>query len=280
MNTGSSHRDSASPGLPLSLSLEDIRSHMIERARDLVHELVKEKGREKPPFLAENLARLQGIKEIMKIDLGNVDALLLRTASGYIMKLNANHIPERQNFSCAHEIAHTFLHELELQGSTKSAEFRTVGEDMSSRAKERLCNIAAAELLMPEPVFREYMLNFGISVDSIERLANVFRVSRETAAIRIGEVSLEPCIPIIWRRWQKTNSKGFVAKRKHNEKPTYVRDPSALTKAYESSISVRSFRSFEIGNVRKRCLMESKGFGYDKMRYVISLVFPERRGKT
>jgi len=265
-------------------TLQDVTNFMIRRAGQLVDELVKQRGREEPPFSAEELAPLQGIKRIEKLDLGEFDAVLFRTADGYIIKVNAIHSPERQNFSCAHEIAHTFLHELESRGSTQSAEFRTVEADMSSRAKERLCQIAAAELLMPEQVFREYLLSFGISADSIERLAHVFKVSPEAAAIRISKVSTEPCILLKWARFQKAKSKGFVTKDKSkhvNEgKHVYVRDPSALLKAYESHISVKSFRSFEIGNVRKRCLMDSKGFGRDKMRYVLSLVFPERQRKA
>ena len=254
-------------------SLEEATDVIIARARELVRRFIEERGSEKPPFLAEELARLQGIK-IVKTDLGELDAVLLRQADGYIIKVNANHPPVRQNFSCAHEIGHTFLHELDRPLSLDDDEFRWTNSNNVRKAKERLCFMAAAELLMPEWVFEKYLAGFGVSVYSIERLANTFRVSIPAAAIRIAELSIEPCIAILWKRCQKTKSKGFISK--HMGKPIYIRDRSALLKAYESDGSVRSLRSFEIGGINKRCSMESKGFGRDKWRYVISLVFPER----
>lgn len=262
------------------MTVENATALIIERARELVNELMKERGHEEPPFLAEELAPLQGIKEIVKTDLGELSALLLRTGDGYIIKLNADHPPVRQNFSCAHEIGHTFLHELALRLSLDNDEFRGANSNTVGKAKERLCYAAAAELLMPESVFKKYLAGFGVSVNSIERLAYTFRVSIPAAAIRIAEVSTEPCITIIWKRVQKTNSKGFMGKL--NGRAIYIRyrDQSAVLKAYEGDGSVRSFRSFEIGGIKKRCLMESTGFGRDKWRYVISLIFPERQGKA
>lgn len=270
--------------LPPSVNLEEATSLIIKRAKKLVNELVKRRGREKPPFLAEEYAPLQGIKEIVKTDLGELSALLVRSVDGYVMKVNANHHPVRQNFSCAHEIGHTFLHELELQHSTDNAEFRLLGPDIHDRAKERLCDVAAAELLMPEPVFKKYLSGFGLLVNSVERLAYNFKVSITAAAMRIAEVSPEPCIAIQWKRWQRSRSEGFHLAWargpgrmwRNKARQTYVRDPSTLLRAYESDSFAKSFKSFEIGNIRKRCYMESKGFGRNENRYVISLVFPER----
>ena len=284
MNAYSLFGDSTtSPVSPLPRTSEDVTNFMIRRSRELVGELVKRRGREEPPFLAEELAPLQGIKDILKTDLktdfGEIDAILLRKGDGYVIEVNTNHHPARQNFSCAHEIGHTFLHELDrlLNDqllSLDNDEFRGTNPNNISKAKERLCNIAAAELLMPESVFRKYLSRFGVSANSIERLAYTFRVSIPTAAIRIAEVSIEPCIAIIWKPRQKTKSKGFIAK--HMGKPIYIRDPSALLKAYNSHELVKSFKFFEIDNIKKRCLMESMGFSHGQTRYVISLVFPER----
>lgn len=265
-----------SPVSPLPSTLEDITNFMTKRARELVDELVKQRGQEEPPFLAEELAPLQGIKEIvktdLKTDLGEIDALLIRHQDGYIIKVNANQHPVKQNFSCAHEIGHTFLHELNRPLSSDDDEFRETNPNNVGKDKERLCNIAAAELLMPESVFKRYLAGFGVSVNSIERLANTFRVSIPSTAIRIAEVSMEPCIAFLWKPWQKTRSKGFIAK--HMGKPIYIRNPSPLLKAYETDRPIKSFKSFEINNIKKRCFMESKGFGRGKTRYVISLVFP------
>ncbi len=267
--------DTTRPVSPLTLTWEDATNFMVRRARQLVNELVKQRGREEPPFLAEELAHLQGIKEIeRKTDLGKIDALLIKQKDGYIIKVNVNSPSTRQNYSCAHEIGHIFLHELERVPPSNNEEFRRDVSNVFSNNKERLCQIAAAELLMPESVFKKYLSRFGVSVSSIEWLAHIFRVSPAATAIRIAEVSLEPCIAILWTRCQKTRSKGFIAK--HMGKPIYTRDPSAMFKAYQTDSAVKSFKSFDIGIIKKRCAMESKGFGHGKKRHVISLVLPDR----
>jgi Zn-dependent peptidase ImmA (M78 family) len=243
---------------------------------ELVDELVKERGQEEPPFLAEELAHLQGIK-VMKEDLGEVDALLIRFPDGYTIKINAKRHPARQNYSCAHEIGHTFLHELDRLSRLDNLddnEFRMSNSNVVGKAKERLCQIAAAELLMPRVVFNKYLIDFGISVNSIKRLSQIFRVSLPAAAIRISQVSAEPCSVILWKPWQKTKSKGFQGR--FMQKPIYIRNPSSLLKAYECDNGVKSFKSLDINGIKKRCLMESKGFGQGKTRYIVSLVFLER----
>lgn len=261
-----------SQGLALPVSVDEATDFVIKRARELVGELVKQRGREGPPFLAEEFAPLCGIR-VVKTDLGETDALLIRHQDGYIIKINSSHHPVRQNFSCAHEIGHTILHELDRPLCVGCDEFRQANSNIVDKAKERLCQIAAAELLMPGAVFKKYLAGFGVSVSSIERLAHTFRVSIHAAAIRIAEVSPEPCIAVMWKPWQKARSKGFIGYPM--KRPMYVRNPSPLLKACESDSPVKSFKSFEINNIKERCLMESKGFGQGKMRYVISLVFLE-----
>jgi len=276
----------------VSLNSEQATSLIVERAKQLVNRLVENRGHDKPPFLPEEFARLQGIKRIVKADLRKTSALLLRFHDGPVIKVNQNHSQARQNFSCAHEVGHTLFSELKLERYIKSIEYRTFNPQGEQKARaaerERLCDVAAAELLMPEFVFRKYLSNFGVSVHSIERLANIFRVSIRAAAWRIAEVSTEPCIALRWQPWLRTKSKGLrVAQRmgpgresrgKANYMPlhTYVRPPSTLHKAYQDDSPIKSFKLFKVDNAVKRLPVESKGFGRDKTRYVISLAFPDR----
>jgi Zn-dependent peptidase ImmA (M78 family) len=260
---------------------------IIERARQLTERLVESKGCEEPPISVEELAHLQGIKIIEKTDLGKLDAALVKLPHGYVMRVNSSHHPFRQNFSCAHEIGHTLLHELE-QESLENVEFRFVSCEIARKDKERLCDAAAAELLMPERIFGKYLSGFGVSVAAIEGLSNIFKVSIPAVAIRVAQVSEEPCLAILWHRWRKVRSEGFgliwcaaSGKKRQDEGyyvrgRQYVRDPSALLKAYQSDSLVKSFKFFEFGASKRRCYMESRGFGYGETRYVVSLVFPER----
>lgn len=261
---------------PLPANLEQVTEFMIKHARDLVRELAKDRDWDEPAFLAKDLAALQGVKDIVHADLGESDGALLRYSDGYVIKLNVRHSQVRQNFSCAHEIGHIILDEFMQQRSSSKIDFRRQASEIE-RAKERLCDIAAAELLMPQPSFSKYLSGFGVSIASVERLAQIFKVSIPAAAIRVEEISIERCRLIRWKRWRRSKSKGFIQDwTREPARRTYVRDPSALLKAYESDDTVKSFKCFEIDNISKRCLMESKGFGHEKNRYVLSLIFPDR----
>ncbi|GAG15501.1 unnamed protein product [marine sediment metagenome] len=56
---------------------------------------------------------------------------------------------------------------------------------------------------------------------------------------------------------------------------TLVRCPSKLYEAYEYDNPVKSSKLFKVDNAAKRLPMESKGFGRNETRYVISLAFPD-----
>jgi len=277
---------------PRVVTFEDATNLAIGRAKELVSCLIEERGHAKPPFRPKEFADLRGIKEISKADLGNVSAVLLRFASGSVIKVNQRDNQMRQNFSCMHEIAHDILHELKLQLDTNYIQYRTANPQTLanevSKARERICEAVAAELLMPELVFRKYLSGFGISVHSIERLANIFRVSIRATAWRIAEVSEEPCIALLWKPWIRNRSKGLrlalcvgpgrktSGKSYYTPMHTYVRPPSILHKAYENDRPVKSFKLFKLDTSVKRCPMESKGFGHGETRYVVSLAFPGR----
>lgn len=290
MNYLNSDESINQPGL-VSLNSEQAASLIVERAKQLVNRLIDEREHDKPPFLAEEFARLQGIESIVKADLGKTSALLLRFHNGYVIKVNQNHSLARQNFSCAHEIGHLLVSELKLERYIQSIEYRTFdpeGEKKArAKARERLCDVAAAELLMPELVFRKYLSGFGVSVNSIERLATIFKVSIQSALIRVAEVSPERCIALLWQQ-QRTKSKALKlawrigsrgeSRGKDNYKPvhTLVSYPSTLHKAYQYDSPVKCYKLFKIDNAVKRLPMESKGFGRGETRRVISLAFPER----
>jgi len=270
----------------MSINLEQATSLIIERARQLVDRLIEQRGSDKPPLLPEELASLLGIKKIMKAEIGEASAVLLRLHDGQVIKLNQNHNKNRQNFSCAHEMGHILFDKLDLQQCIADIEFRGTfdpqGQALAySRAKERLCDIAATELLMPEAIFRKYLLGFGVSINSIMLLSNVFKVSIPTVAIRISEVSPEPCIALQWQLWQRRRSKALRLswpRKKANCMPvhTQAKPGSSLFKAFETDSTVKCHKLFKLGTEVKRLPMESKGFGYGENRRVYSLAFLER----
>ena len=276
----------------MALNLEQSTSLIVEQARQLVSQLVEQRGHGKPPFLSEEYAPLLGIKRIEKADLGEVSAILIKLHEGDVIRVNQNHNSARQNFSCAHEIGHALLSELKIEPCIEEVEFRTFNPQAPAiaraKARERLCDAAATELLMPEAVFKKHLSGFGISIKSLEWLANIFRVSIISTAIRIAELSAEPCIALLWRLRPGTNSKtlrlawrvgpGERSKDKADYMPvhTLARHTSTLYKAYQEDRPVTSYKRFRLDAGEKRLPVESKGFGHGKTRYVISLAFPAR----
>ena len=110
-------------------------------------------------------------------------------------------------------------------------------------------------------------------------------MSIQAATKRISEVSIEPCVAILWNPWPKSKPKGLrpvIGKhlsRKANYLPLYkpVNVSSALYKAYQNDTSVKTWKLFRDGNTVKRIPVEAKGFGRGEKRFVISFAFPDRQ---
>ncbi|MFC2069954.1 ImmA/IrrE family metallo-endopeptidase [Chloroflexota bacterium] len=261
---------------------------IIEKANDLTFRLIKVRGHENPPFSPFEYTKLLNI-EVNKADLHETSAVLLKIKNGYLITLNHKHNLARQNFSCAHEIGHMLLSEVEPY--IQDVEFRTFKPQAvrvaRQRAKERLCDIAATELLMPKNIFRRYLLNIGGSINSIEKLAAKFNVSIQAAAIRVSEVSLEPCITLIWKPLPKNKPKKLVlpshiGTRKSSNKNNYVPKVTkvlpkeTLYQAYQTDRYIKSRKDIVIDNTTKRLNLESKGFGTNEKRYVVSFAYIDR----
>jgi Zn-dependent peptidase ImmA (M78 family) len=261
------------------ISYDEALNFVMKRSSELLDELIKQRGHSCPPFLAQEYAKHLGcIKRIEEEELGEIDALLIGQPDGYIIKVDKKHSPVRKNFSCAHEIAHTFLHELNRPIETVRDEYRFTSSVVANKDSERLCQEAAAELLMPQDIFRRHLESFGVSINSVERLAQVFEVSIQAAAIRISQVTDKTCETILWRQCQKHTSNGFKKgfKGYFMRRPQYRwRNSSKIFEAFDTEQAVKHSEVFKIGNEKIRCQMESKGFGYGQTRYVISLAFPQ-----
>jgi hypothetical protein len=245
-----------------------------------------------PPFSPNEFADFLRIKEIVQANLGNLGAILLRLNDGYLIKVNINHSPSRQNFSIAHEIGHILLDELVQNTNLTPMEFRTFNPQAHLRAyaeaKERLCDIAATELLMPENIYSKYLLELGISISTIEKLSNMFKVSLQASAIRIAELSTDPCMVIIWNlnsnsqskilriSWHRGPGKNKISKDWYLPLSSQVSRPSSLHTAYEKDGNIKCFRIFKTNLGNKRIPVESKGYGRDKTRFVLSLAFFNR----
>jgi Zn-dependent peptidase ImmA (M78 family) len=273
-----------------SLSAEQATKLMIEKAKLAVIKLIEKRGHAEPPFMSEEYMDLFGIKSIVKADLGSTSGLLLRFQDGYVIKVNQKHSLTRQNFSCAHEIGHILFSGLQLERYVQTIEYRTFNpereDELRYKTTEHLCDMAASQLLMPESIFDEYLKKYGLSVDTVEKMARLFKVSFTAAAIRIAEVSQQPCIAVLWKsglnkkpstlsvNWSIGPRKTTVRAIRYMPMKKQVDQTSSQHKAFMSDDIITSYQSFKSGNTITNCRVESKKFGYGENKYVISLAFP------
>ena len=141
-----------------------------------------QKHQKNPPVKIFNLARALGIKVFKAHDWENdVSGLIKRKWDGsYVIMTNAKHSIVRRRFTVAHEIAHFALHrDLIGDGIADDALYRSsLGGSI-----ERQANNYAANLLMPWHLINS---EFEKGANSIEELAERFRVSKAAMSIRLG----------------------------------------------------------------------------------------------
>jgi hypothetical protein len=156
------------------------------QARLLLEELSKFSGLPPHPFeRLKILASLKGIK-IKPMDIESQrrekrDAVLYPVSSGRVILYNPNRPPSRILFTLAHEIIHT------LFPNSGGARFRSITNPESREASEleRLCDLGAAELVLPLEEFRK-LANGDYSLSNTARLMDLFGTSFEATTFRLA----------------------------------------------------------------------------------------------
>lgn len=146
---------------------------------------IMRRRRRKAPVPVQAVALDLGIKVYVSGWQGPISGLIrtdpkLGGRSGFAIIVNNSHSDVRQRFTIAHEIGHYVYHRESIgDGVTDDTLYRSrLGGAMETHA-----NRFAAWLLMPwNLVVRE----IGRGADSVERLAEVFRVSKSAMSIRLG----------------------------------------------------------------------------------------------
>jgi len=144
-------------------------------------------GWQGPPFDPFRLADHFGIPVIPREDV--LDARIIPVGLHKLqIEFNPNRSRGRLRFSIAHEISHTLFPD--CLERIRNRELRTrISED--DWQLELLCNIAAAEFLMP--VGNEIDSLTPITIDNVLRLQKEFNVSTEAISIRLAKITKEPC---------------------------------------------------------------------------------------
>jgi hypothetical protein len=109
------------------------------------------------------------------------EAALEPLGDGHAIVLSGGSSERRRRFTIAHEIGHFVLHP-ERQRPERGGGVNAVWE-----GQEREADRFAAELLMPEPLVREAVVQHG---PDAARLADRFEVSRQAMQVRLRALGL------------------------------------------------------------------------------------------
>lgn len=129
------------------------------------------------PLDLRALVSLLNIRLEIKPMASDVSGYLKNIAGRWVIGVNSLHHPRRQNFTIAHELAHYCLHTENMSDFEDTVLFR----NGDSNSVESQANNFAAELLMPETEFRDFISNHSSNIDDI---ANHFNVSGMAVRVR------------------------------------------------------------------------------------------------
>jgi hypothetical protein len=155
-----------------------------------------EQGWSGPPYDPFKLAELLRISVVPRDDVAEARTVQ-DSRGGILIEFNPRQPSARIRFSIAHEITHTFFPDC-LERARYRAK-RTVYRDDDWQL-EMLCNIGAAEILMPPGSFVS-LRNAGFDIARLMDLRRELEVSAEALLIRIVKLAKVPlgCFVASWR---------------------------------------------------------------------------------
>ncbi|MEX2181324.1 MAG: ImmA/IrrE family metallo-endopeptidase [Gemmatimonadaceae bacterium] len=160
---------------------------VIERAREVVYRAL-ESGWSGPPFEPMNLAEHLGIAVVPKEDVR--DARIVAVGrERFRIEYNPNRPLHRVRYSLAHEIAHTLFPDCADVVRNRGLYHESTSD---SWQLEALCNIAAAEILMPAASLADVELAEA-TVEDLMEVRTRFGVSAEALLIRLTELTEAKC---------------------------------------------------------------------------------------
>ena len=140
------------------------------------------------PVKASGLAKVLGVSVVASTLPAGISGEI-RPVPGrngeFFIKVNRHDSPRRQRFTVAHELGHFLLHRDQIRdGIRDDVLYRS---NLSDR-REAEANRIAADLLMPEPLMREWIEQARILQveDTVAYLAERFDVSESAMKIRLG----------------------------------------------------------------------------------------------
>ena len=175
---------------------------LVAKIRSAVFKAVEE-GFSGPPFDPFDLAAHLGLSLSPRADIRDAKVVPLNTG-GFKIEFNPNMAKARVKFSIAHEIAHTFFPDCDDNVRQRLPKNDMVGDDWEL---EMLCNIGAAEMLMPIGSFPA-LKDETLTIENLLRLRREFEVSMEAILLRIVRLTDTPCFAFAASKDESLNGEG------------------------------------------------------------------------
>jgi hypothetical protein len=148
-----------------------------------------------PPYDPIRLAEMRGLAMSPRADIP--DARTVPSGAGRLLiEYNPTRPAARLRYSIAHEIAHTLFPDCAARIRNRGGSHTGIGDEWQL---ETLCNIAAAELLMPLGSISNYEAAL-LDIDKISEARKRFEVSTEAVLIRLAHLSSAPCAVFVASR--------------------------------------------------------------------------------
>lgn len=178
------------------------------------------------------------------------DGKLLFKDGGFHVLTRRGQTPSRTNFSIAHEVGHWLIYKVTERVPEQNGVLEERRSDFRSRAEERLCDLVAAKLLMPQSEIERIIRSCPTEIDAVFPIARHFGVSKQAALIRILECLDRPGLLIRWRpfdydRPQRRLIVDWVFRSPKEQLRFYIKQiptPNSVIDFYRSEASTRVVR--------------------------------------
>jgi O-acetyl-ADP-ribose deacetylase (regulator of RNase III) len=177
--------DWTNPSVTALAGGDDPMKRVLHAAREMVFD-ARERGWSGPPFDPFQLADLRSVAVVPVDEVG--EARLVHHQRRARIEFNPNRPMQRVRFSIAHELAHTLFPDAAERVRERAHGPHARSDDWQL---ELLCNLAAAELLMPTGSFPELAAE-NLDINQLMRLRSEFEVSPESALLRAVRLTSQP----------------------------------------------------------------------------------------
>lgn len=162
----------------------------LNAARTALEALIPRSSESAIPVQVETAAKYVGIEHVIEVEMTGCDGLLSSTPSGaYVASIRKGQGDVRKRFTLAHEIGHAIVYRsIGSQRTSGDGEMRCGAQTSDERDEERLCDLLAAELLMPREQLVRTIAETGVCAETVPEIAQRFGVSLQAVSRKLTEV--------------------------------------------------------------------------------------------